>query len=154
ETTQRQWASPQQSERLFEKQAEENVIARLYQGMFLGVPGEVEKKLDQVVTNLVVTNKLVLASPVRCRILLTTPFEMFTVGNTIIMSRGLVDSVPSESGIGFLIAHQLAHNVLGHKKIDTKLAFADVLRIPDNELLAKLRFRHSPSEEAAADAKA
>ena len=35
-----------------------------------------------------------------------------------------------------------------------KLAFADVLSITDAELLAKLRFHHSVSEEATADAKA
>ncbi|MEP6962444.1 MAG: hypothetical protein ABI995_10205, partial [Acidobacteriota bacterium] len=33
-------------------------------------------------------------------------------------------------------------------------AFADVLNVPDTELLAKLKFRHSPAEELAADAKA
>jgi hypothetical protein len=149
-----QWPSPQQSERLFESQAEENVLARLYQARFLGAPSEVEKLLDQVVTNLIVTNKLVLGQPVHCRVILTTRLEAFTVGNTIVVSRGLIDVLPSESAVALVLAHQLAHNVLGHRRVDTKLAFADVLRITDAELLAKLRFHHSVSEEAAADAKA
>jgi len=53
-----------------------------------------------------------------------------------------------------VLAHQLAHYALGHRRVDSKLAFADVLRISDSEPLAKLRFHHSASEEAAADAKA
>ena len=89
-----------------------------------------------------------------CRVLLTTRFEAFTVGNTIVVSRGLIDVLPSESAVALVLAHQLAHNVLGHRRVDSKLAFADVLRISDAELLAKLRFHHSVSEEAAADVKA
>lgn len=154
EDRKQQWPSPQQSQRLFEKQAEENVLDRLFQARLLGAPGEVEKMLDQVVTNLVITNKLILSQPVHCRVLLTTPLEAFTVGDHIVVSRGLIDVLPSESGVALILAHQLAHNVLGHRKVDTKLAFADVLRISDAELLAKLRFHHSPEEEAAADAQA
>jgi hypothetical protein len=149
-----QLLSPQQSQRLFESQAEENVLARLSQARFIGVPGEVEKKLDQVVMNLIVTNTLVLPEPVHCRVLLTTPLEAFTVGNVIMVSRGLIDVLPNESAVALVLAHQLAHNVLGHRRVDSKLAFADVLRIPDAELVAKLRFHHSVGEEAAADAKA
>ena len=149
-----QWPSPQQSQRLFETQAEHNVLARLLQAEFLGAPGEVEKKLDQVVTNLVASNKLVLGEPVHCRILLTTPLEAFIVGNTIVISRGLIDSAPSESALALVMAHQLAHYVLGHRRVDTGLAFADVLKITDAELLAELRFRHSESEEEAADKRA
>jgi hypothetical protein len=87
-------------------------------------------------------------------LLLTTRLEAFTVGNTIVVSRGLIDVLPSESAVALVLAHQIAHNVLGHRKVDSKFAFADVLRISDAELLAKLRFHHSLSEEAAADAKA
>lgn len=149
-----QWPSPQQSQRLFETQAEENVIERLSQAKLFGAQGEVEKMLDQVVTNLLITNKLVLGQPVHCRVLLTTPLGAFTLGNTVVVSRGLIGVLPSESSLALVLAHQLAHIVLGHRRVDTKLAFADVLRISDAELLAKLRFHHSPDEEAAADAKA
>jgi hypothetical protein len=154
EDRKQQWSSPQQSQRLFEKQAEENVLNRLFQAEFLGAPGEVEKMLDQVVTNLVITNKLTLSQPVHCRVLLTTPLEAFTIGDYIVVSRGLIDVLPSESGVALILAHQLAHNVLGHRRIDTKFAFADVLRVSDSELLAKLRFHYGPDEEAEANAEA
>jgi hypothetical protein len=143
--------SPGQSNRDFEKQAEQNVLHRLKQGNFLGSTGEVEKMLNQILANIEVPNNLSLAAPVHCRILLTTPFEVFTVGNSIIISRGLVDVTPTESGLAFILAHQLAHNILGHAKVDSRYAFSDVLRVPDSEILAKLRFQHSQDEETAAD---
>jgi predicted Zn-dependent protease len=57
--------------------------------------------------------------------------------------------LPSESALALVIAHQLAHQVLGHRRVDIKLP--DVLKISDAELLAKLKFRHTPAEEADAD---
>jgi hypothetical protein len=150
--TTRGWVPPPQSNRVFETEAERNVLDRLTQGNFLGASGDVEAMLDQVITNLVVTNHIALAAPVHCRVLLTTPVEMFTVGNTIVISRGLIDVLPSESALALMLAHQLSHNILGHQKMDTRLAFSDVLRISDLELLAKLRFQHTSEEESAADA--
>jgi len=111
-----QWPSPQQSQRLFENQAEKTVLARLLQAKFLGATGEVEKVLDQIVTNLIVTNKLVLGRPVHCRVLLTSPLEAFTVGNTIVVSRGLIDALPSESALALVLTHQLAHILLNRKQ--------------------------------------
>jgi hypothetical protein len=90
--------SPQECQRLFENQAEANVLARLFQARLLGVTGEVEHKLDQVMTNLLISYQLALPQPVRCRVLLTTRLEAFMVGNTLILSRGLIDVLP-EAGI-------------------------------------------------------
>jgi hypothetical protein len=149
-----QWAGPQQSQRAFETQAEENVLNRLSEIRFIGPPNEVEKMLEQVVTNLAISNRFILAEPLRCKVLLTAPLEMFSVGRTIVVSRELINTVPSESALALLLAHQLAHNVLGHRKVDTSFAYPDVLRITDSELLAKLRFEHSDSEEEAANAEA
>ncbi|MCX6624042.1 MAG: hypothetical protein NTY38_23865, partial [Acidobacteria bacterium] len=43
------------------------------------------------------------------------------------------------------------HLALGHQTVDSDLAFADVLDVPDEQLLARLRFRHTVAEETAAD---
>jgi hypothetical protein len=142
--------APQQCQRRFEAQAEENVLSRLYHASLLGPPGDVERMLDQVVTNLLVPSKVRLAQPVVCRILLTTPLEAFTAGNTLVVSRGAIDVLP-ESGIALIVAHHLAHLALGDPRIDSKLAFPEVLRVSDGEILAKLRFRHTAEEEKAAD---
>jgi hypothetical protein len=85
---------------------------------------------------------------------LTTPLEAFTVGNTIVVSRGLIDVLPSESAIALVLAHQLAHIALGHQNVETRFAFADRLSFTDAELLAKLPFSRSRSEEETADASA
>jgi hypothetical protein len=117
------------------------------------VTGEVERMLDQVMTNLLISNQLALPQPVRCRVLLTTRLEAFMLGNTLILSRGLIDVLP-EAGIAIVMAHQLGHLVQGHVRVDTKLGFPEVLRISDAELLAKLRFHHTVQEEQEADQRA
>jgi hypothetical protein len=91
---------------------------------------------------------------IHCRVLLTTPLESFIVGDTIIISRGLIDVVPSESALALILAHQLSHKILGHATVDSRFGFADVLRISDAEILALLRFQHPDDEETEADTKA
>ncbi|MBZ5626441.1 MAG: M48 family metalloprotease [Acidobacteriia bacterium] len=145
--------SPQEVQRMYDSQAEDNVLSRLYEAGLLATPGQVEKLLDQVLTNLIIPNGVVLPQPIRCRIILTSRLEAFSVGKTIVVSRGLIDVAPDESAIALILAHQLAHSLLGHPTIDSRLAFPDVLRISDADLIAKLRFRRSPSEEAGADDK-
>jgi hypothetical protein len=143
--------SPVQSQRQWEREAEENVLDRLSKGGLLAPAGEVDRILDTVINNLIVTNSLVLDAPVHCRILLTSPLELFTVGHTIVLSRGLIDVLPDEASLAMMLGHELAHVVLGHPLIDTKFAFADRLMISDGELLQTLQFHHDPREESEAD---
>lgn len=56
--------------------------------------GEVDKVLETVVNNLEVTNNLDIQPEVRCRVLMTSTLESFTIGHTIVLSRGLVDVLP------------------------------------------------------------
>jgi hypothetical protein len=91
--------------------------------------------------------------PLRARILLTSPLESFTVGRTIVLSRGLIDVLPDEASLATMLAHELSHVALGHQLIDTKFSFADRLMVPDGELLQAMRFRRTAKEEAAADEK-
>jgi hypothetical protein len=143
--------SPVLSQRRWEQEAEANVIERLEKVGLLSPPGEVDRVLETVLNNLVVTNQLVLERPLRCRILLTSPLESFTIGHTIVLSRGLIDVLPDEGSLATMLAHELSHVVLGHPLIDTKFSFADRLMVSDGELLQTLRFRHEAREEAAAD---
>ena len=46
--------------------------------------------------------------------MLTSPLETFSVGNTIIVSRGLIDVLPDEASLAMVLSHELAHIVLGH----------------------------------------
>jgi hypothetical protein len=145
--------SPVLSQRRWEQEAEANVLERLEAIGLLAPAGEADKVLETVLNNLVVTNKVNLQRPLHARILLTSPLESFTVGHTIVLSRGLIDVLPDEASLATMLAHELSHVALGHQLIDTKFSFADRLMVPDGELLQALRFRRTPKEEAAADEK-
>jgi peptidase M48-like protein len=145
--------SPVLSQRRWEQEAEANVLERLEAIGLLAPSGEADKVLETVLNNLVVTNKVNVQRPLHARILLTSPLESFTVGHTIVLSRGLIDVLPDEASLATMLAHELSHVTLGHQLIDTKFSFADRLMVPDGELLQALRFRRTPKEEAAADEK-
>ena len=136
--------SPVLSQRRWEQEAEANVLERLEAIGLLAPAGEADKVLETVLNNLVVTNKLNLERPLHCRILLTSPLESFTVGHTIVLSRGLIDVLPDEASLATMLAHELSHVALGHQLIDTKFSFADRLMVSDGELLQALRFRRTP----------
>ena len=99
-----------------------------------------------------VTNNLDIPD-VHSRVLLTSPLESFTVGRTIVVSRGLIDVLPDESSLAMILSHELAHIVLGHK-LDTKLAFNDRMFFPDEDTFQSMGFNRSQADEEAADKKA
>jgi len=146
-------ASPLEAQRQWQQQAEDNVVVRLEKAGLLAPAGDVDKVLDTVINNLIVTNNLVLARPVHARVMLTTPLETFSVGNTIVVSRGLIDVLPDEPSLAAVLSHELAHIALGHN-LGSKFAFNDRMFFSDDRTYTNLGFRHSPAEEAAADAKA
>jgi len=145
--------APVLAQRSWELQAENNVLERLTRAGLLATPGPVDQVLETVLNNLLITNELAFEPPLRVRVLLTTPFESFTIGRTIVLSRGLIDVLPDEASLATVLAHELSHVALGHLLIDTKFAFADRLMIPDSEVLRILQFHHTPQQEAEADEK-
>ena len=146
-------ASPLQAERVWQQQAEDNVVERLTAAGLLAPEGDVDRILQTVVNNLQVTNNIDLPRPVRTRVLLTSPLETFSVGNTIVISRGLVDVLPDEASLAAVLSHELAHIVLGHN-LGSKYAFNDRMLFSDDATYQNLGFKHIPEEETAADKKA
>ncbi|MDP9162298.1 MAG: M48 family metalloprotease [Acidobacteriota bacterium] len=146
-------ASPLQAERQWQQQAEDNVLERLQEAGLLAPAGQVDSILQTVVNNLQVTNNIDLPRPVRARVLLTSPLETFSVGNTIVISRGLIDVLPDEASLGAILSHELAHIVLGHN-LGSKFAFNDRMLFNDESTYKNFGFRHNAEEETAADAKA
>jgi len=145
--------SPLESLRAWERQGEDNILHRMEKAAVIAPYGPVEKVLETVVNNLIVTNNLTIVPDVRVRVLLTTPLETFTIGHTIVISRGLVDTIPDEPGLAAILAHELAHISLGHI-IDTKFAFADRVIFDDEDTLKKFRFVRTQQEEDAANKEA
>ena len=133
---------PVQSQRRWEEEAEANVLERLERARLLAPAGDVEAVLNTVLNNLIVTNDIVLNPPVQARVLLTSPLESFTLGRTIVLSRGLIDVLPNEASLAMMLAYELAHVVLGHETIDTRFAYADRLMASDTEFLEQLGFDH------------
>ena len=153
ESTAQQDASPLQAERVWQQQAEDNVVERLTEAGLLAPEGDVDHILQTVINNLEVTNNIDLPRPVRARVLLTSPLETFSVGNTIVISRGLVDVLPDEASLAAVLSHELAHIVLGHN-LGSKYAFNDRMLFSDDATYQNLGFKHIPEEETAADKKA
>jgi Peptidase family M48 len=146
-------ASPLEAQREWQQQAEDNVVERLQEAGLLAPPGEVDKVLQTVVNNIEITNNIDLPRPVRTRVMLTSPLETFSVGNTIVISRGLIDTLPDEASLAAILSHELAHIVLGHN-LGSKFAFNDRMLFTDESTYQNFGFKHNPDEEAAADAKA
>ena len=104
--------SPLQAERFWVRGAEDNVVDRLERQGLLAPYGEVDKVLKTVVNNLEVTNGLDIQPEVRCRVLMTSTLESFTIGHTVVLSRGLIDVLPDEASLAAILAHELGHIVL------------------------------------------
>ncbi len=145
--------SPLQTQRRWDHHAEGNVTDRMERLGLLAPPGEVDKVLETVVNNLEVTNNLDIEPEIRCRVLLTSTFESFTIGHTIVLSRGLLDVLPDEASLAAILATELEHVVLGHR-IDAQYAFFDRLSFDDKETFRHFGFSRTPEEEQAAHQKA
>jgi hypothetical protein len=131
--------------------SEDNVVERLQVAGLMAPDGEVDRILQTVLNNLLLTNHLYLPA-VRCRVLLTTPLESFVVGRTIILSRGLLDVLPDEATLAAVLAHELAHIVL-HQSVGDGLLSDSTLPFSDLEIFDHFDFRFDPAEEADADKK-
>jgi hypothetical protein len=144
--------TPVESQRRLTTDAERNVIDRLEKAGLISPPGPVDKVLETVINNLRVTNHLESMPPIQCRVMLTSNMESFSLANTIVVSRGLLDVLPDEASLAMILAHELGHQALG-QKIDTKYAFNDRLQVSDEDLLDTLDFARDRKDEDAADAK-
>lgn len=149
--------SPLGAQREWVQQAEDNVVNRLYQAGLLDAPSEFDKTLEAIANNILAYNKIVTARPIRVRTLLTEPLESLAIGNTIVVSKSLIDTtaVPGNSNeqvnnLYAVLAFQVAHIIQGHR-LDTKYAFNDRLLFPDTSAFTRIPMHHTDrdNEEAA-----
>ena len=141
--------TPLEATRAWVQQAEDNVIERLVKAGLVAPPNAFDKTLEQIVTNLAVPSNLNLPSPIDCRIMLTTTVEATTIGNTILLSKGLIDTLPNEESIASVVAIELAHVALGHH-IDTRYAFNDRMLFPDEASFQRIKMNHTDADNAEA----
>ena len=145
--------NPIQAQRSWDHQAEDNIADRLERIGLMAPKGEVDKVLETVVNNLEVTNNIDVDPEVRCRVLMTSTLESFTLGHTIVLSRGLIDVLPDGASLVTMVAHELSHVVLGHR-LDSQYAFFDQLLVDDKETFRHFGFARTPDEESQANTKA
>ena len=145
---------PLQASRAWVTQAENNVIDRLVEAGLVAPlnqdPNGYEHKiLDQIVINLQVPNNLAFTDAIHTRVILTDTIETTTVGNTILISKGLIDSLPNEAAMASVVAMELAHIAMGHH-IDTRYAFNDRLMFPDTATFQRIDMYHTDHDNAEA----
>ena len=120
-------------------ESENNVINRLEQIGLLAPRGEWDAVLQAIVAKLDTAKHRQVQPTVRCRELLTTRMEFFTVGHTIVVSRGLLDVVPNESVLAGVIALGLARIELMYPP-NTAYAFSDRVLFDPQDVFLKMNF--------------
>jgi hypothetical protein len=153
--------SPLGAQRAWVQQAEDNVIERFYQAGLLDAPSDFDKTLEALAGNILAYNNITVTRPIRVRTLLTEPLESLAVGNTIILSKSLIDTtaVVTQDGaqqmgnLNAILAFQIAHIILGHR-LDTKYAFNDRMLFPDTSAFKRIPMHHTDADNVAAAKKA
>ena len=153
QAAQSQDRSPIEAQREWQHVAEINVLDRLQRIGLLAPPGEVDKVLETVVNNLEVTNNLDVQPEVHCRVLLTGTLEMFSIGHTIVLSRGLLDVLPDEASLATMLAQELADIIVTKPSTD-QWGFNDTTNVTTTEALAHFSFKDSPAQIQMANNKA
>lgn len=145
--------SPLEAQREWRYQAENNVLDLLERDGLLAPQRDVDMLLNTVVNNLEVTNNVDEQIDLGCRVLLTNTLEMFSIGNTLVLSRGLIDVMPNEETLAALIAHAMADAMLPKPNQD-QYGFSDILRLSPTEVLRRLSFEEGKIESAQNNEKA
>jgi hypothetical protein len=153
--------SPLGAQRAWVQQAEDNVVERLFQAGLLDAPSEFDKTLEALAGNILAYNNITLSRPIRCRTLLTEPLESIAIGNTIVISKSLLDTTAVVTADGAqqmgnlnaILAFQIAHIILAHR-LDTKYAFNDRLLFPTDSVFNRIPMHHTDADNAAAAKKA
>ncbi|MGA2510571.1 MAG: hypothetical protein ABSG27_10085 [Candidatus Acidiferrales bacterium] len=145
--------SPIEAEREWQHQAEINVIDRLQRTGLLAPPGAIDKVLETVVNNVEVTNNLDIEPDVHCRVLLTGTLESFSIGHTIVISRGLLDVLPDEASLATMLTQELAQIIVTKPSTD-QWGFNDTTNVSTVEALSHFSFKDDPADVQAASQKA
>jgi hypothetical protein len=145
--------SPIEAEREWQHQAETNILDRLQRTGLLAPPGEVDEVLETMVKNLEATNNLDVEPAVDCRVLLTATLESFSIGHTIVLSRGLLDVLPDEATLAAMLADELANIIMTRASMD-QWGFNDTTNVTTVEARSHFTLRDNPDQEQVASQKA
>jgi hypothetical protein len=133
-------SAPIQAARGFDRQAEDNAIDTLVRAGIIAPEAPVDKVLDTVLNNLEVTNNLDITPAPRCRVMLTSNVELFSIGHTIVLSRGLIDVIPDEPTLAVMLAQELSDAMI-LKPQTSEYGFSDILETPTTQALKAFSFK-------------
>ena len=153
QTDSQQDVSPIEAEREWQHTAEVNVLDRLQRDGLLAPPGDVDKVLEAYVNNIEVGNNLDIEPEVHCRVLLTGTLEAFSIGHTIVVSRGLLDALPDDGSLATVLAQELA-DIMVTKPSTDQWGFDDTTNVSTVEALSRFSFRDNPDDMQKAAQKA
>lgn len=145
--------SPLEAQRQWRHEAENNVVDLLERNGLIAPLGDVDKVLNTIIKNIEITNNIDEQIDLHCRVLLTSNLEMFSVGNTVVLSRGLIDVVPDEATMAAMLAQGMADAMLP-KPYQDQYAFSDIMRLTATEVVKHLSFEEEKNEAAENSAKA
>jgi hypothetical protein len=143
--SEKQDRSPLEQQRGWRELSGNNVMDVLQRVGLVAPEGNVEKVLNTIVNNIMVTNSFDPGIEIKCRVLMTSDFELFSMQNTIVMSRGLIDVVPNEETLAALLAFEIADATVP-KPAQDQYGFSDILRLSPTQVLKKLSFVDTPEE--------
>ncbi len=92
---------------------EEQMIGLVADGL-VAPNGDIESSMDALIDGISQSTNVHLPKA-SVRILLTTNIELFHIGNTILISRGLLEAIADESELAALLTHELAHLASDHE---------------------------------------
>jgi hypothetical protein len=120
--------------------------AELEESGILASPGQVELVLNGIVEELEKANRII-SRPIGCRVLLTSPAEIFSFEDTVFMSRGLLNLVPNQSVLAALIAREIGRIMSGDSPAqrDARVTPAKAERTGES---SNIRTRHFEQADA------
>jgi hypothetical protein len=145
-------SAPVEAQRGFDREAEDNAIDTLVRAGIIAPEGPVDKVLNTVLNNLEVTNNLNITPEPRCRVMLTSNIELFSIGHTIVLSRGLIDVIPDESTLAVMLAQELSDAMI-LKPQTSEYGFSDILETPTTQALRAFSFKDEQNDWQAIGAK-
>jgi len=143
--SEKQDRSPLDQQRGWREMSQDNVMEVLQRVGLVAPEGDVEKVLNTIVNNIVTTNNFDPGAEIKCRVLMTSDFELFSMQKTIVLSRGLIDVVPNEETLAALLAFEIA-DAMTPKPAQDQYGFSDILRLTPTEALKKLSFADNQEE--------
>jgi hypothetical protein len=78
-------------------------------------------------------------------LLTTTNFDIFAIGHTIFISRGLIDALPDEATLAAILAQPLADVIDAQASVD-RFGFGDVVQVSSQDVMRRFRNRTPKTE--------